>query len=91
MRALCLILKKIWHPSPTLRTQDLQNARAVFNSGRKRHPSRTLRTQELQNVSAVFNSEKDLAPLSALRARELQNGSAVLNSTFRPPEGHQAC
>ena len=31
MRALCPILKKIWHPSLTLRTQELQNVSAVPN------------------------------------------------------------
>ena len=29
MRALCLILKKIWHLSRTLRTQELQKASAA--------------------------------------------------------------
>ena len=32
MRAQCSSLKKIWYPSRTLRTQELQNASAVSNS-----------------------------------------------------------
>ena len=32
MKALLSIRKKIWHPSRTLRTQELQSASAVFNS-----------------------------------------------------------
>ena len=32
MRALCSSWKKIWHPSRTLRTQELQNASAVLDS-----------------------------------------------------------
>ena len=58
------ILKKIWHPSHTLRTQELQNASAVLNSKKIWHHSHTLQAQELQNVNTVFDSEEDLAPLS---------------------------
>ena len=39
MRALCLSVKKIWHPlSRTLLTQEFQNVSAVFNSGKKLAP-----------------------------------------------------
>ena len=79
MQALCQIMKKIWHPSHTLRTQELQNVSAVLNSEEYLAPSRTLRTQELQNESAVFNSEEYLAPSRTLQAQGLQNVSAVVN------------